>query len=149
MAAFLHAAPAGGRFNGPELGAWYASARIETAIAEVAHHLRRETFARRRQHATRRFRAYAARLEGRYLDLTQGAPDSVLATQNYQESQKFGEALRKTGEDGTIYPSLRQHDGINVVAYRPSKVLDVTQADHFDITVNVAERPIEVRRLKA
>jgi hypothetical protein len=27
MAAFLHAAPGGGRFNGPDLGAWYASAR--------------------------------------------------------------------------------------------------------------------------
>ena len=26
MAAFLHVGPAGGRFNAPELGAWYASA---------------------------------------------------------------------------------------------------------------------------
>ena len=48
LAALLHAAPAGGRFSGPHLGAWYAAAAITTAIAEVAHHLRRETVARGR-----------------------------------------------------------------------------------------------------
>jgi RES domain len=31
------------RFNGPELGAWYAADDIRTAAAEVGHHLRRET----------------------------------------------------------------------------------------------------------
>ena len=39
MAAFLHAAPGGMRFNGPELGAWYAADDIRTAAAEVGHHL--------------------------------------------------------------------------------------------------------------
>jgi hypothetical protein len=34
------------RFNGPELGAWYAADDIRTAAAEVGHHLRRETVAR-------------------------------------------------------------------------------------------------------
>ncbi len=38
MAAYLHASPVGGRFNGPELGAWYASAALKTAVAEVGHH---------------------------------------------------------------------------------------------------------------
>ncbi|MBN9331993.1 RES family NAD+ phosphorylase, partial [Devosia sp.] len=42
MAAFLHAAPGGGRFSGPDLGAWYAAVSVETGLAEVAHHLRRE-----------------------------------------------------------------------------------------------------------
>jgi hypothetical protein len=36
------------RFNGPELGAWYAADDIRTAAAEVGHHLRRETVAHRR-----------------------------------------------------------------------------------------------------
>jgi hypothetical protein len=45
MAAFLHVAPGGMRFNGPELGAWYAAEDIRTAAAEVGHHLRRETVA--------------------------------------------------------------------------------------------------------
>jgi hypothetical protein len=47
MAAFLHVAPGGMRFNGPELGAWYASDQIRTAAAEFGHHLRREASARR------------------------------------------------------------------------------------------------------
>ena len=46
MAAFLHVAPGGMRFNGPALGAWYAADDIRTAAAEVGHHLRRETVAR-------------------------------------------------------------------------------------------------------
>jgi hypothetical protein len=46
MAAFLHFAPGGMRFNGPDLGAWYAADDIRTAAAEVGHHLRRETVAR-------------------------------------------------------------------------------------------------------
>jgi len=41
MAAFLHVAPGGMRFNGPDLGAWYAAGDIRTAAAEVGHHLRR------------------------------------------------------------------------------------------------------------
>src|SRR5690606_13980174 len=44
MAAFLHAQPGGARFNSSELGAWYASANLATAAAEVGHHLRREAF---------------------------------------------------------------------------------------------------------
>lgn len=30
------------RFNGPGRGAWYAALELETSVAEVAHHLRRE-----------------------------------------------------------------------------------------------------------
>jgi hypothetical protein len=46
MAAFLHVSPTGGRFNGPDLGAWYASAALITAAVKVAHHMRREAVAR-------------------------------------------------------------------------------------------------------
>src|SRR5271156_2640544 len=46
MAAFLHVAPGGMRFNGPDLGAWYAAGDIRTAAAEVGHHIRGETVAR-------------------------------------------------------------------------------------------------------
>ena len=60
MAAFLHAAPDGMRFNGPELGAWYASKEIATAAAEVGHHLRREAIARNVPSMNRTYRAYSA-----------------------------------------------------------------------------------------
>ncbi len=38
MAAFCHPRPGGGRFNGPDRGAWYAARDLETAQAEVAYH---------------------------------------------------------------------------------------------------------------
>src|SRR5258708_5175295 len=62
MAAFLHVAPGGMRFNGPDLGAWYAADDIRTAAAEVGHHLRRETVARNVTTMIRTYRAYASTL---------------------------------------------------------------------------------------
>ena len=53
----------------PELGAWYASGDIQTAAAEVGHHLRRETVARNVTTMIRTYRAYAATLLGDYLDI--------------------------------------------------------------------------------
>ena len=69
MAAFLHVAPGGMRFSGPDLGAWYAADDIRTAAAEVGHHLRRETVARSIATMRRTYRAYAATLLGDYLDI--------------------------------------------------------------------------------
>lgn len=147
MAAFLHAPVAGARFSGPDLGAWYAAARIETAIAEVGHHLRREVFARRQQTATRRYRAYRCRLAGSYRDI-RGMDDPALYDRaSYGASQVFGEGLRAAGADGALYDSLRHAGGEAICAYRPSKVLDVVQAEHFDIAVSVDAPAITVTRL--
>jgi hypothetical protein len=147
MAAFLHIAPAGSRFNGPELGAWYASADVRTAAAEVGHHLRREAVARRMIGIRRTFRSYRAQLDGRFRDV-RGDPVLHLLD-SYEASQQFGEAERKAGGDGIVYDSVRHAGGVNAVAYRPSKVLAVTQAEHFEIAATATERRIEVTRLKA
>jgi hypothetical protein len=69
MAAFPHVAPGGMRFNGPELGAWYAADDIHTAAAEVGHHLRREAVARSVATMSRTYRTYTATLLGDYLDI--------------------------------------------------------------------------------
>ena len=42
MAAFCHPHPGGGRFNTPDLGAWYAGLSLDTAIAETVYHRTRE-----------------------------------------------------------------------------------------------------------
>src|SRR3546814_3858764 len=57
-------APDGMRFNRAELGAWYAAKAVETAIAEVAHHLRREAIARGEISMSRKYRSYSAELLG-------------------------------------------------------------------------------------
>ena len=149
MAAFLHVAPGGMRFNGPELGAWYAADDIRTAAAEVGHHLRREAAARNAATMSRTYRAYTATLLGDYLDITgqQLARPDVYASERYDASQKLGEDTRASGGAGLLYDSLRRRAGINVVAHRPRNIVDIVQADHFEITVQATARTIDVRQL--
>lgn len=148
MAAFLHAAPGGGRFNGPDLGAWYASAAVPTAIAEVGHHLRREVLARGVDGMARTYRTYSARLEGELVDIRGGEP-ALHAPDDHAAGQAWGERLRAEGETGVLYDSVRHRGGINACACRPSRVLAVVQAEHFEITVRAGERRIEAVRLVA
>jgi RES domain len=151
MAAFLHVAPGGMRFNGPDLGAWYAAATLRTASAEVGHHLRREAVATGLAKMRRQYRCYAARLAGAYLDIRgrQRAMPEIYAPDSYAASQVFGEAERASGGAGIRYDSVRHAGGLNVVAYRPRNVLDVVQADHVEVTVRATEPRIDVRRLMA
>ena len=150
MASFLHAAPTGMRFNGPELGAWYASEAINTAIIEVSHHLRREAHhsgvPEMRGH---QYRTYSATLDGAYEDIRglQATRPALYAAGDYSASQPFGEDIRRTG-DGIVYDSVRHVGGVNVVAYRPRKIGNVTQRDHYELTVPLVGR-IVVRRLAA
>jgi RES domain-containing protein len=149
MAAFLHASPVGGRFNGPELGAWYASATLVVAVAEVGHHLRREAVALRRDEASRDYRCYGCRIGGRHVDLR--SPDeglaAVLDPLSWSVSQALGERLRAAGSDGILYPSLRHRGGENVAVFRPSLVGAVSQREHLRITVRPGERRISVQSL--
>lgn len=151
MASFLHAAPAGSRFNGPELGAWYAAAALTTAVAEVAHHLRREAAARSATEMRRTFRSYSCRLLSHdYRDIRgqQGLRADLYAARSYAASQVFGEAVRSAGHAGIVYDSLRHRGGTNVVAFRPRLVVEVTQADHYDLIVPIQGRVV-ARRLAA
>lgn len=149
MASFLHVSPAGMRFNSPELGAWYGAAQLPTAAIEVAHHLRREAVARSIPEAVRTYRAYLARLAGRYCDIRdrQAELGGVYAPDGYAESQVYGEKLRAEGGAGIVYDSVRHRSGVNVVAYRPTNILDVVQTDHYEVRVRAGEGRIEIRRL--
>ncbi len=150
MASFLHAAPNGLRFNAPDLGAWYAAASLQTAAAEVGHHLRREAVARSVKAMTRTYRAYVATLEGAdYRDIRgdRSRLADVYRSDSYAASQPFGEAIRKAGHAGLLYDSLRHRGGDNVVAYSPTNIRDVLQTDHFEIGVEAEGREVVVRKL--
>jgi hypothetical protein len=149
MAAFLHVAPGGMRFNGPDLGAWYASDDVRTAAAEVGHHLRRETVARSVDTMSRTYRTYTATLLGDYLDICerQAQYPEVYASDRYDASQKFGEDVRSSGGAGILHTSLRRKSGINVVAFRTLNITDVVQEEHFEIAVSAKDRTIDIRRL--
>jgi hypothetical protein len=149
MAAFLHVGPGGSRFNGADLGAWYASAALVTAAVEVAHHMRREAVARGVAGVQRQFRQYSARAIGAYRDIRGAAAEmaEVYAPDSYAASQRLGEEIRASGQAGILYDSVRHAGGVNVAAHRPRNVVDVVQVDHFEVRVTAASRRIEVRRL--
>jgi hypothetical protein len=149
MASFLHAAPTGLRFTGPELGAWYAAEAINTAIIEVSHHLRREAHRSGMPEMRSQYRTYSATLDGVYEDIRglQATRPGLYAADDYSASQPFGEDIRRTG-DGIVYDSVRHLGGINVVAYRPRKIRNVIWRDHYELTVPLVGR-IVVRRLAA
>nr|WP_206117144.1 RES family NAD+ phosphorylase [Rhizobium laguerreae] len=151
MAAFLHVAPGGMRFNGPDLGAWYAADDLRTAAAEVGHHLRREAVARGVVTMARTYRSYAATLFGDYLDIRgeQTLRPDVYDGTSYAASQVLGEEVRSSGGAGILYDSVRLRSGVAIVAHRPRNIQGVVQADHFEITVSATDRRIDVRKLAA
>ncbi len=139
MASFLHVAPAGMRFNGPELGGWYAALNVRTSVAEVAHHLRREAVFRRKREMREFYRTYTARLEGASVDLRgqSGQRPDLFAPGSYTASQAFGEGVRAKGGAGILYDSVRHAGGVCVVAYRPPDIRNVTMDAHYEITAPV------------
>lgn len=151
MAAFLHSAPDGMRFNGPDLGAWYASKEIETAAAEVGHHLRREAIARNVPAMSRTYRAYSARLAGAdYCDIRglQAERPDLYQPDSYVAAQIFGEKLRSQGRAGIVFDSLRRRSGTSMAAFILPNITNVRQTDHFEISVEAGARAINVRRLR-
>jgi hypothetical protein len=151
MAAFLHVPPNGNRFNGPDLGAWYAAAAFATAAAEVAHHLRREAVATSMPLMRRQFRCYQARLDGEFFDIRgeRAIRPEIHDPVSYAASQMFGEAVRSGDQCGIVWDSLRHAGGTCVVSYRPRAILDIVQTDHVEITVTTHLPRIEVHRLAA
>ncbi|TAW62313.1 RES family NAD+ phosphorylase [Rhizobium ruizarguesonis] len=151
MAAFLHVAPGGMRFNGPDLGAWYAADNLKTAAAEVGHHLRREALARGVAKMVRTYRSYSANLIGDYLDIRgeERLRADVYDGTSYAASQVLGEEVRSSGGAGILYDSVRLKGGVAIVAHRPRNIQGVVQADHFEITVSATDRRIDVRKLAA
>lgn len=144
MAAFLHVADGGMRFNSGQLGAWYASLALKTSIAEVAHHLRREAAFRSRTEMHLQYRTYMARLAGRYVDVRGMAEErpELYAPADYSASQAFGEGIRAKGGTGIVYDSVRHRGGTNVAVFLPRSILKVTTGPHFEITAPVVGKVI-------
>jgi len=144
MASFLHGGPTGLRFTSPDLNGWYASLARRTAIAEVAHHLRREAVNMRRSSLTLQYRTYSAQLVGSYQDIRGMATTrpEVYKVNDYTASQTFGEAIRAAGGDGILYDSVRHVGGTNVIAFRPKNVREVSMGAHYEITVPVSGKVI-------
>ncbi len=95
MAAFLHSAPQGTRFAGPDLGAWYASSTLNTAMTEIASGIRREIALSALEQKTEETREYSAHLAGTFADIRGARPDlHDPDPATYPTTQRFGSAVR-------------------------------------------------------
>ena len=144
MASFLHGGPTGLRFTSPDLNGWYASLALRTAIAEVAHHLRREASNMRVASLALQYRTYRAALAGAHHDLRGMATirPELYRPDDYTASQAFGESIRAHGGAGIIYESVRHMGGTNIVTLRPRNVQNVTRGTHYEIIAPVSGKVI-------
>lgn len=134
MAAYLHADESGGRFTDGNLGAWYCSFDLQTAIREtVYHHVRRLSQSESGFHHSIQMRELRARVDNQFDDIRtlKASRPELYHADSYTDSQPFGVALRAEGSNGICYDSVRHDNGTNLVIYRPTLVLDIMQGDHF------------------
>ena len=151
MAAFLHAAPEGGRFNGPRLGAWYAARDLSTAVREtIYHHTRRIAASAMGFDATITMRELITSLDARLIDLRgrQLEHAALYDPDDYSASQAFGEVQRNAGHIGIVWNSVRRPVGECLVIYRPRSLLPVMQGQHLEYRWHGAPEP-EVLRLES
>lgn len=135
MAAFLHPSPGGGRFNTENLGAWYASIALETAMEETLyHHTRRLKASDAGFPNTIQMRELISHPKAQLHDLISDKDQhrEFYKDQDYSASQAFGEDLRKSGQDGIMYESVRHIGGKNIVIFKPKILVPVVQGDHYN-----------------
>lgn len=131
-AAFTHAHPLGGRFSGPERGAWYTAFELRTAQAEVAFHktVHLAEIGRFEDEVT--FDDYLSDFSGEFHDLRrQSAFRDCLDPDSYLQSQALGERLYAAGSLGVIYPSVRRPGGTCLACFRPALVGNVRKASTY------------------
>src|SRR4029079_10065877 len=106
MAAFCHPRPGGGRFNGPDRGAWYAGTAIETAHAEVIYHRTRELTEIGVLETRVQMRLYLANFDAAFHDVRPPGYEALHDPDSYLASQAFARELLESGSNGVIYRSV-------------------------------------------
>jgi RES domain-containing protein len=155
-AAFCHANPLGGRFNGPDRGAWYAAFELATAKAEVGFRKSVQLAEIGRFDDSVTYDDYLADFSASFHDLRPGratrgaragaaAPrrfDACLDPGSYVESQALAERLLAAASLGVVYPSVRHTGGTCLACFRPALVANVRRAKTYRFTWKGKPEPI-------
>ena len=141
-ASFCHAHPLGGRFNGPDRGAWYAGFDLATSQAEVAFHKSVQLAEIGRFEDSVTYDDYRADFSANFHDLrrARGFRD-CLAPDRYIESQALAERLLEAGSLGVVFPSVRG-SGVCVACFRPALVANVRRAKVYRFTWTGGSDPV-------
>ncbi len=148
MAAFCHPRPDGGRFNGPDRGAWYAGSALETAQAEVAYHRTKElaeigVFETRLQ-----MRLYLADFSAAFHDIRADRPEHAPYhdPSSYAASQALARELLAARSNGVLYRCVRRPGGECIACFRPPLIANVRAGGHFEYRWEGTRTP-RIRRL--
>ena len=146
-AAYLHASPAGSRFNDATRGAWYASDELETSLDEVSYHK-----------VKRLADIVVPELPGNVPNLEISMYDDWLADfhadfhalepakayteylaaepvpECYASSQQLARLLLKQKSNGISYPSVRHKGGRCLVCFRPALVFQPRREKRYELS---------------
>ena len=141
-ATFTQATPLGGRFNGPDRGAWYAGFEIETSQAEIIFHRTIHLAEIGFYYDTVKYVDYLADFSCPFHDLrSNGRLSACLDPQSYVESQGLARELVKAGSLGVLYPSVRYARGTCLACFRPAAVYNVRSGAHYEFAWNGEPQP--------
>ena len=134
-AAFSHAHPLGGRFNGPNRGSWYAGFTLETSQAEVAWHKSVELAEVNWFKESITYDDYLADFGGEFHDIRDDPTRrNCLNPESCFDSQLLAESLLAEGSPGIICSSVRHDGGVCLACFRPALVGNVRRSAHFRFT---------------
>jgi RES domain-containing protein len=141
-AAFCHPHPLGGRFNGPDRGAWYAAFELATAQAEIAFHKWTELAEVGWTEEELTYDDYLADFSAEFHDVRRDERFAdVLARDSYVDSQELGEKLLEAGSLGIVFPSVRRPRGTCVACFRPALVMNVRKGRTYRFLWTGKPRP--------
>src|ERR1700732_2032224 len=131
-AAFAHATPLGGRFHGPDRGAWYAGFEIETSQAEITFHKTVHLAEVGIFEDDVLYVDYLADFGGQFHELRNDARFAAcLSPDSYVASQGLTDQLLRADSLGVVYPSLRRSEGTCLGCFRPAVVAHVRSGRHY------------------
>jgi hypothetical protein len=149
-AAFTHANPLGGRFNGSDRGAWYGAFRRETSEIEVSYHRGKELQEIDWQEKESfSYVDFLADFRGEFHDIRNDSRfRDCLSLDSYKASQRLGRQLLEDGSAGVVYPSVRHKGGTCLASFRPALVSNVRKGASVSIVFENAFTTPEIRRTK-
>lgn len=149
-AAFTHANPLGGRFNGSTRGAWYAGFSRATAEIEVAYHRGKELQEVHWQEPESfSYVDFVADFGGEFHDLRGDKRFAdCLVPNSYQSSQRLASELLEGGSAGIVYPSVRHEGGTCIACFRPALVANVRKGATISISFEDSLATPEIREIR-
>jgi hypothetical protein len=126
------------RFNGTDRGSWYAALEVETALAEVVFHIRRELDRVGSYEAVVEYAELWASFAGAFVDLRGVSPRPACLDPDpavgYPAGNLLAEEARAAGHNGIVYLSVRRAGGTCLVALWPHAVQSPAQGAVVRVT---------------